>query len=53
MKDQQFCISVFAVDLTFQVAIGSTSPDLTTVSHAWLYGRFIDPEQPQEKNLIE
>ena len=26
----------------FQVATKSTSPDMTTIFHAWLYGRFIE-----------
>ena len=33
----------------FQVATWSTSLDMTTVFHIWLYGRFKDTEQPQEK----
>ena len=42
MKDQQSYISFFAVYLKFEVPARSTSPDMTTVFHARLYGRFIE-----------
>ena len=35
----------------FQVATRSTSPDMATVLHTWLYGRFI--EISGERNFIE
>ena len=41
VKDQQSYISVFVACLTIPIKISSTSPDMTTVFHAWLYGRFI------------
>ena len=39
VKDQQSCISVFVV---YPTVPRSTSPDMTTVFHAWVYGRFIE-----------
>ena len=42
VKHQQSCISVFVVMQQFQVLTRSTSPDMTTVSHAWPYDRFIE-----------
>ena len=36
VKDQQSCIFQ-----QFQVATRGTSPDVTTVFHTWMYGRFI------------
>ena len=41
VKDQQSCISV------------STSLDMTTVLHTWLYGRFIQIQSKKERNFIE
>ena len=40
-KDQQSSISFLWLIQQFQVAIRSSSPDMTTVFHAWPYGRFI------------
>ena len=42
MKDQQFCIFVFVACLTIPIATRDTSPDVTTVFHAWAHGRFKD-----------
>ena len=42
VKDQQSCISIFVAYLKFQVATRSTSLDVTTVFHAWAYGRFVE-----------
>ena len=35
----------------FQVVARSTTPDITRVFYARLYHRFIDTEQPQEKDI--
>ena len=40
VKDQQSCIFIFVAYPTM-VATRSTSPDMTTVFHPWLYDRFM------------
>ena len=42
MKIKQTCITVFVAYLTIQIATRSTSLGITTVIHAWTYGRFIE-----------
>ena len=42
VKDQQSCMSVFVADWRFEVAARSTSPDMATVFHSRLHGRFIE-----------
>ena len=42
VKHQQSCIFIFVAYQQFQEATRSTSPDMTTVFHAWWYGRFIE-----------
>ena len=52
VKDQQFCISIFQLIRQFQVAPRSTSPDMTTALHAWLYSRFIQIQSKLRKKKI-
>ena len=40
VKDQQSCILVFVACLT--IPSRTTSPDVTTAFHTWVYGRFIE-----------
>ena len=42
MKDQQSCIFVFVACLTIPSSNQGHRPDMTTVFHAWAYGRFIE-----------
>ena len=42
MKDQQLCISAFVAYLIIPIATRGTSPDMTTVFHARMCGRFIE-----------
>ena len=42
VKDQQSWISFLQLIQQFQVALRSTSTDMTTALHAWPYGRFIE-----------
>ena len=52
-RDQQTCISVFVAYLKIPSSnYRSNSPDMKTVFNAWLYGRFIDTEQPRETETL-
>ena len=52
MKDQQTSIYFFVAYLTISSSNKGTSPDVTTVFHAWVYGRVIEIQSNlRRKNL--
>ena len=54
MLNQQSYILVSATCLAYQVATRSSSPDMTTVFHARLHGRFIEIKSTSVvRNIIE
>ena len=54
MKDQQSIISLFVAYATIRCSNRRTGPDMATVFHIWLYGRFIEIQSTSgERNFIE
>ena len=50
VKGQQSCISTFVTYPT--IATRSTTPDFTTIFHAWLYGRFKEIKSNLRRNKL-
>ena len=44
LKDQQSCISIFVAYPTISSSNLEHQPEVTTIFHAWLYGRFINTQ---------
>ena len=52
VKDQPSCISFSVAYQQFQAATRGTSPDVTTVLHAWAYGRFIEIQNNLRRKIL-